>query len=120
MVQVVCLALIPTEGKPMAKAVSQPYVYTVEEFAAVFQLSPDAVRRRIRKGEIPAARIGRHYRIPRQVVARLFAQTASRAERGFDMWKGRSINSVRYVNALRDAERRSAEEFLASLLAETE
>lgn len=97
----------------MAKAASQPSVYTVEEFAAIFRLSPEAVRSLIRRGEISAIRIGRQYRIPRQVVARLFAQAVPPEERGFGMWKGKPISSVRYVNALRDADRRSAEEFLA-------
>ena len=104
----------------MAKAASQPSVYTVEEFAAVFRLSPEAVRSLIRRGEISAIRIGRQYRIPRQVVARLFAQAVSPEERGFGIWKGKPINSIRYVNALRDAERRSPEEFLASLVSESE
>lgn len=104
----------------MAKAVSHPNVYTVEEFAGIFRLSPEAVRGLIRRGEISAIRIGRQYRIPRQVVARLFAEAASPAERGFGMWKGKSIKSVKYVNALRDAERRSPEEFLASLVGETD
>jgi len=104
----------------MAKAVSHPNVYTVEEFAAIFRLSPEAVRSLIRRGEISAIRIGRQYRIPRQVVARLFAQAVSPEERGFGIWKGKPINSIRYVNALRDTEQRSAEEFLASLISESE
>lgn len=104
----------------MAKVVSHPNVYTVEEFAAIFRLSPEAVRSLIRKREISAIKIGRQYRIPRQVVARLFAEALSPEERGFGMWKGKAINSVRYVDALRNAERRSAEEFLASLLRENE
>lgn len=101
----------------MAKVASQPHFHTVEEFAGLFRLSPDAVRRLIRRGEIFAIRIGRQYRIPRKVVARLFAQAASPEERGFGMWKGKSIKSLRYVNALRDAEGRSPLEFLADDLA---
>ncbi len=102
----------------MEKAASHPNVYTVEEFAGIFRLSPEAVRSLIRRGEISAIRIGRQYRIPRQVVARLFAQATSPEKRGFGMWKGKSIKGVRYVNALRDAERRSGEDFLADLASE--
>jgi excisionase family DNA binding protein len=113
-------AAIADRRKTMAKAVSQPNVFTVEEFAGIFRLSPEAVRSLIRKGEIAAIRIGRQYRIPRQVVARLFAQAVAPEERGFGMWKGKPLHSVRYVNAVRNAERKSAEEFLASLVSETE
>jgi excisionase family DNA binding protein len=43
----------------------RPKVYTVTEFACLFAVSPRVVRALIRKGEIPALRIGRSYRIPR-------------------------------------------------------
>ena len=43
----------------MAKAVPHANVYTVEEFAAIFRLSPEAVRSLIRRRENPAIRIGR-------------------------------------------------------------
>ena len=43
----------------------RPKVYTVTEFACLFAVSPRLVRALIRKGEIPAFRIGRSYRIPR-------------------------------------------------------
>ena len=49
----------------MQQRASYPEVYTVEEFAKVFKLSPEAVRTLIRKGEIPAIRIGKQYRIAR-------------------------------------------------------
>ena len=44
----------------------RPKVYTVTEFACLFAVSPRLVRDLIRKGEIPALKIGRSYRIPRQ------------------------------------------------------
>jgi len=47
----------------------RPKVYTVAEFARVFVISPRLVRDLIRKGELPALRIGRSYRIPRKVAA---------------------------------------------------
>jgi excisionase family DNA binding protein len=46
----------------------RPKVYTVAEFAQAFAISPRLVRDLIHKGEIPALRIGRSYRIPRKVA----------------------------------------------------
>lgn len=46
----------------------RPKVYTVTEFALLFAISPRVVRNLIRKGEIPALRIGRSYRIPRKAA----------------------------------------------------
>jgi excisionase family DNA binding protein len=46
----------------------RPLVYTVAEFATLFVISPRLVRDLIRKGEIPALRIGRSYRIPRKAA----------------------------------------------------
>jgi excisionase family DNA binding protein len=73
-------------------------VYTVEEFAKLFRLSPEAVRGLIRKGEIPAIRIGRQYRIPQGVVDRYFAQATSPEERGCGMWAQMPVASLAYVN----------------------
>lgn len=52
----------------------RPKVYTVAEFARLFAVSPRVVRDLIRKGELPALRIGRSYRIPRQVAAAYLAR----------------------------------------------
>ena len=52
----------------------RPKVYTVAEFAQAFAISPRRVRDLIRKGEIPALRIGRSYRISRKVVAEHLAR----------------------------------------------
>jgi excisionase family DNA binding protein len=46
----------------------RPKVYTVAEFARLFAISPRVVRDLIRKGELPALRIGRSYRIPRKAA----------------------------------------------------
>jgi excisionase family DNA binding protein len=46
----------------------RPKVYTVAEFAYLFATSPRIVRELIHKGEIPALKIGRFYRIPRRVA----------------------------------------------------
>ena len=47
----------------------RPKVYTVAECAKVFAISPRLVRDLIRRGELPALRIGRTYRIPRKAAA---------------------------------------------------
>jgi excisionase family DNA binding protein len=91
------------------------HVYTVEEFAKMFRLSPEAVRGLIHKGEIPAIRIGRQYRIPQGVVDRYFAQATSPEERGFEMWAQKPVASLAYVNKLRDQDRRTADEFLKDM-----
>lgn len=52
----------------MSKSRIRPKVYTVAEFACLFVVSPRLVRDLIRKGEIPAFRIGRSYRIPRKAA----------------------------------------------------
>ena len=46
----------------------RPKVYTVAEVAHLFAISPRVVRDLIRKGELPALRIGRSYRIPRKAA----------------------------------------------------
>lgn len=46
----------------------RPKVYTVTEFACLFATSPRTIRELIRKGDIPAFKIGRSYRIPRRVA----------------------------------------------------
>ena len=57
----------------------RPKVYTVAEFAQLFAISPRMVRELIRKGELPALRIGRAYRIPRKAanayLAKVFPPT---------------------------------------------
>lgn len=52
----------------------RPKVYTVAELAQAFALSPRRVRDLICKGDIPALRIGRSYRIPRQAAAEYLAR----------------------------------------------
>lgn len=94
---------------------SFPAVSTVEEFAKIFKLSPEAVRNLIRKGEIPAIRIGKQYRIPQGVIERYFAQALPPEERGFGMWKQKRVPSVAYVNALRKRDRRAPDVFLKDL-----
>lgn len=49
-------------------------VYTVAQLAQAFAISPRLVRTLIKRGELPALRIGRSYRIPRKVVAEYLAR----------------------------------------------
>lgn len=99
---------------PQAAAV-YPEVYTIEEFAKLFKLSPEAVRTLIRKGEILAIRIGKQYRIPQSVVDQYFAQALPAAERGFGMWKHKPVASLSYVNKARNRDRRTPEAFLRDM-----
>ena len=99
----------------MQPQASYPEVYTVEEFAKLFKLSPEAVRILIRKGEIPAIRIGKQYRIPQDVVDRYFAQALPPEERGFGMWRQKPVASLTYVNRLRDRDRRTPAAFLRDM-----
>ncbi|MBI5167003.1 MAG: helix-turn-helix domain-containing protein [candidate division NC10 bacterium] len=104
----------------MAKVTNYPEIYTVEEFAKIFKLSPEAVRSLIRKGDIPAIRIGKQYRIPQNVVDRYFAQAASPEELGFGMWKDRPVNSLEYINKVRNKDNRTPQEFLQEMSGEDE
>lgn len=102
----------------MTKPGVYPVVYTVEEFARFFKLSAEAVRNLIRRGEIPAIRIGKQYRISEAVVDLYFARALPPEERGFAMWKRKPVASLAYVNRLRDQDRRAPEVFLKDMEAE--
>ncbi len=80
------------------KAAIYSEVYKVEEFAKIFKLSPEPVRTLIRKGEIPAIRIGKQHRIPQEVIDGYFARAISPEERGFGTWKTDRVKSLTYVN----------------------
>jgi excisionase family DNA binding protein len=97
------------------QAAVYPEVYTVEEFAKLFKLAPEAVRDLIHQGEISAIRIGTHYRIPQDVVDRYFAQTLPPEERGFGMWRRKPVPSLAYVNTVRTRDRRTPEQFLRDM-----
>ena len=100
----------------MQTPATYPTVYAVEEFAKIFKLSPEAVRNLIRKQEIAAIRIGKQYRIPQQIVDRYFAQATSPKERGFGMWKQKPVESLSFVNKLRDRDYRTPEAFLKDMV----
>jgi excisionase family DNA binding protein len=59
----------------------RPKVYTVAEFAQVLAISSRLVRSLIRRGELPALRIGRTYRIPRKAAALYLARALPPTDR---------------------------------------
>jgi excisionase family DNA binding protein len=94
-------------------------VYTVDEVAAIFRVPSDTVRRLIRRGDLPAIRLGRVYRVPRSVIDDYFdlppASGPSDKDMGFGMWANDETigDSVEYVNRLRAADKRTLEEVVA-------
>ena len=99
-------------------------VYTIEEVAAIFRVPVDTIRRLIQRGQLPALRLGRVYRVPKRVVAQLLEQPATSyapEDFGFGSWKTdtQTSDSVDYVNLLRDAAPRSLSEYVADLSAST-
>ena len=95
-------------------------VYTVGEEAAIFRIPMNTVRRLIRRGDLPAIRLGRLYRVPESVIDRYFdlpEPTLSAEELGFGMWKDdESIgDSVDYVNQIRAADQRPLQEVIDEL-----
>ena len=63
-------------------------VYTVAEIAQLFSVSQRVVRTLIHKGELPALRIGRSYRIPRKAADAYLAKALPASTR--PMTKSRS------------------------------
>jgi len=95
-------------------------VYTVTEVAAIFRVPSDTVRRLINRGDLPAIRLGRVYRVPKAVIDGLFdlpALPIPPEEFGFGVW-GKDPNmgdAVTYVDHLRDADPRTLREVVADL-----
>lgn len=58
-----------------------PRFLTPEEVAAVLRVSPEAIRRLLKRGEIPAIRIGRAWRVEENELQRWLARRRSRADR---------------------------------------
>ena len=102
----------------------QPYaekVYTVTEIATIFRISPKAVRRLIRRGELPAIRLGRAYRIPQSTIDQYFNLPArshlAPEDLGFGMWANDEMigDSVEYVNRIRAAEGKTLRQVIEEL-----
>lgn len=102
-------------AKNEKKTVTNQAVYTVAEFAKIFKISGDRVRRLIRKGDIPVICIGNQQRIPQAVVDHFFAQATTPHQRGFGMWRKTRIPSLAYVNKLRDRDQRGPFDFLKDI-----
>lgn len=106
-------------GGNMTSTVAEE-VYTVEEVATIFRVPVDTIRRLIVRGDLPALRLGRATRVPKQVVVRLLEQpmvSVEPEELGFGMWavEADQVDSVEYVNRVRDAESRTLSEYVAEL-----
>jgi len=46
----------------------QPEHYTTAEVATKLRITPDGVAKRIKRGELPAVRVGRRWLIPRETL----------------------------------------------------
>jgi len=82
-------------------------VFTVEEVAGIFKLSRGSVRNLIKKGEIPAIKIGKQYRIPESIVEKLYSQVYKVSEpekAGYGMLKNsnKAVSGLEYVRKIRD------------------
>jgi excisionase family DNA binding protein len=94
-------------------------VYPIEQVARIFKLTPRAVRTLIRNGDLPAIRLGKHYRIPKSVIDNLFASAVKTdwtpEDLGFGIWKAKIRDSVSYVNRLRARTNKPLKQTVAEL-----
>jgi len=95
-------------------------VYTIDEVAAIFRVPSAAVRRLIRRGDLPAIQLGRIYRVPKSVIDGYFDLPSSAVpieKLGFGMWQADATigDAVEYVNRFRDADTRTLREVVEDL-----
>ena len=94
-------------------------VYSVSEVARIFRLTPRAVRALIRGGELPAIRLGRHYRVPKPIIDAFFANPLKSnftpEEVGFGTRKRDKVDSVAQVNRMRERNKKTLKATLAEL-----
>ena len=95
-------------------------VYTVDEVATIFRVPANTVRRLIRRGDLPAIRLGRLYRVPESVIDRYFdlpEPALSAEDLGLGLWKDDQTigDSVEYVNRIRAADKRTLQETIEEL-----
>jgi excisionase family DNA binding protein len=96
-------------------------VYKVNEVARIFRLTPRVVRALIRDGELPAIRLGGHYRVPRSVIDAVFTQPLKTSftpeDLGFGLWKPQrgTPDSVARVNRIRNRNKKTLKETVAEL-----
>ena len=89
------------------KEKSYEEVYTVEEVAGIFKLSRGSVRNLIKKGEIPAIKIGKQYRIPESIIEKFYFQIYKISEpekAGYGMLKNSNNtgDGLEYVKRVRN------------------
>ena len=94
-------------------------VYTVDEVATIFRVPANTIRRLIRRGDLPAIRLGRLYRVPESVIDRYFdlpePSVQADEELGFGILADSSISDgVEYVNQTRSTTKLVLSEVLAA------
>lgn len=95
--------------------------FTAEEVSRIFKISPRTVRNLIRRGELPAIRLGQIYRIPESVIEQYFDLPALShlppEELGFGLWEDDDVvaDAVKYVNEIRAANKRTLREVIEEL-----
>jgi excisionase family DNA binding protein len=70
----------------------RPKVYTVAEVAQVLAISPRVVRDLIHRGELPALRISRTYRIPRKAADAYLARALPPTDRPIGKPRARALD----------------------------
>jgi excisionase family DNA binding protein len=88
----------------MVNATYYEEIFTVEDVSKIFKITVGSVRNLIKKGIIPAIKIGKQYRIPKHIVDNIFSTFygASVTEIGFGVLKKHKFeDSVEYVNKIR-------------------
>lgn len=95
-----------------------PQLFTVDEVARVFRFTRAAIRRMIRAQELPAIRIGKEYRIPRQVVENILNPLTEKnlEAAAYGLWRGKKYpEGAQWVRHHRDTDTRTLEELLEEL-----
>lgn len=102
-------------------ATRSPYdaVYSINEVARIFRLTPRAVRALIRDGELPAIRLGQDYRVPKPVIDAFFANPLKSnftpADLGFGAFKRGKLDSVAQVNRMRQRSKKTLKNVVTEL-----
>lgn len=95
-----------------------PQLLTVSEVADIFRLTQAAIRRMVRAREIPAIRIGKEYRIPKQVVHNILNPLTDQTlkEAGFGIWTHKkNPEGSQWLRRQRSQERRTLAEVIKDI-----
>lgn len=94
-------------------------VYSIDEVAQIFRLTPSEVRGLIRDGELPAIRLGRHYRVPKSIIDAFFAAPLKSSftpeQLGFATRRPGKMDSVTQVNRIRERNKKTLKQVVAEL-----